>query len=142
GNFGVVVSMSFKLYPITTVLSGMIMHPLERAKEVIRFYRDFVANAPDELTVYVAALTTPDGFEALAIVPCYCGDNLADGERLLQPLRNFGPPVADMVGPMRYLALQQMLDPACPYGIRSYWKSSFLRDLSDDAIDTFVSHVR
>ena len=142
GNFGVVVSLEYRLYPITTVLAGMLMHPLDRANTVIRFYRDFVATAPDELTVYAAALTTPDGFEALAIVPCYCGDNLAEGERLLRPLRNFGPPVADMVGPMPYLALQQMLDPACPYGIRSYWKSSFLRGLSDDAIDTFVSHAR
>lgn len=142
GNFGVVVSMKFKLYPITTVLSGMVVHPLERAKEVIRFYRDFVATAPDELTVYAAALTTPDGFEALAIVPCYCGDDLGEGERLLQPLRAFGPPVADTVGPMPYITLQQMLDPACPYGIRSYWKSTFLRELNDDAIDTFVSHAR
>lgn len=142
GNFGVVVSFEYRLHPITTVLSGMLVHPLDRANAVLRFYRDFVATAPDELTVYAAALTTPDGFEALAIVPCYCGDNLAAGERLLQPLRDFGPPVADMVGPMPYLALQQMLDPACPYGIRSYWKSNFLRELSDDAIDTFVSHAR
>jgi FAD/FMN-containing dehydrogenase len=142
GNFGVVVSLEYRLYPITTVLSGMLVHPLDRANAVIRFYRDFVATAPDELTVYAAALTTPDGFEALGLVPCYCGDNLAEGERLLRPLRDFGPPVADMVGPMPYLALQQMLDPACPYGIQSYWKSNFLRDLSDDAIDTFVSHVR
>jgi FAD/FMN-containing dehydrogenase len=142
GNFGAVVSFEFQLYPITTVLSGMLVHPLDRAVEVLRFYRDFVTTLPDELMVYAVATTTPDGMQALAIVPTWCGDDLDAGARVLEPLRKFGPPLADMVGPMPYIALQQMLDPACPYGIHSYWKSSFLESLSDSAIETFVAHAR
>lgn len=142
GNFGVVVSFEYQLYPITSVLSGLILHPLERAEEAIRFFRDFIVSAPDELTVYAGVMTTPDGFQALAFIPCYCGDNLDEGARVLAPLREFGPPVADMVGPMPYRSMQQMLDPAVPYGIHSYWKSNFMRALSDEAIETFVSFAR
>ncbi len=142
GNFGVVVSFEYQLYPITTVLSGLILHQLERAEEAIRFFRDFIASAPDELTVYAGVLTTPDGLEALAYIPCYCGDSLDEGARVLAPLREFGPPVADMVGPMPYRSMQQMLDPAVPYGMHSYWKSNFMRALSDEAIETFVSYAR
>lgn len=142
GNFGAVVSMEYRLYPISTVLAGMLVHPLERGGEVLRFYRDFVENAPDELTVYATVVTTPDGFEALVIAPCYCGEDLDEGTRLLEPLRKFGPPVADTIAPIPYPAWQQTLDSAAPYGIRSYWKSNFLRALTDDAIDTFVSFAR
>jgi FAD/FMN-containing dehydrogenase len=142
GNFGVVVSFEYQLYPITTVLSGLILHPLECAEEAIRFFRDFIMSAPDELTVYAGVLTTPDGFPAIAFIPCYCGDDLDEGARVLAPLREFGPPVADMVGPMPYRSIQQMLDPAVPYGIHSYWKSNFMRALSDEAIETFVSFAR
>jgi FAD binding domain/Berberine and berberine like len=142
GNFGAVVSLEYRLYPITTVLSGMLLHPLDRGEEALRFYRDFIETAPDELTIYAGALTTPDGFQALAFIPCYCGENLDEGTRVLAPLRKFGPPVADMVGPMPYLAMQQMLDPAVPYGIHSYWKSNFIRRLSNEAIETFVSFAR
>jgi FAD/FMN-containing dehydrogenase len=142
GNFGAVVSFEYQLYPLTTVLSGMLIHPLDRAVEVLRFYREFVATAPDELIVYAVITTGPDGNLALAIVPTYSGDDLEEGARVLEPLRKFGPPLADMVAPMPYLALQQMLDPACPYGIHSYWKSSFLQTLSDEAIETFVAYGR
>lgn len=142
GNFGAVVSFEFQLYPITTVLSGMLVHPLDRAVDVLRFYREFVTTIPDELVVYAVAMTTPDGMQALGIVPTWCGDDLEEGARVLEPLRKFGPPLADMVGPMPYLALQQMLDPACSYGIHSYWKSSFLESLSDGAIETFVEQAR
>jgi len=142
GNFGAVVSFEYQLYPITTVLSGLILHSLERGEEALRFFRDFIVSAPDELTVYAGVLTTPDGFQALAFIPCYCGDNLDEGARILAPLREFGPPVADMVGPMPYRSMQQMLDPAVPYGIHSYWKSNFMAALSDEAIETFVSYSR
>jgi len=142
GNFGAVVSLEYKLYPITMALSGLILHPLERGTEALRVFRDFIVNAPDELTVYAGVLTTPDGFQALAFIPCYCGDSLDEGARVLAPLREFGPPVADTVGPMPYCSVQQMFDPAVPYGIHSYWKSNFMRVLSDEAIETFVSYAR
>jgi hypothetical protein len=141
GNFGVVTSFEFQLHPIGTVLAGMVIHPLERARELLRFYRDYAASSPDELTVYAAAMTTPDGFNASAMAVCYCGEHLERGAQLLQPLREFGPPIADTIGPMPYVALQQMWDAGFPYGIRSYWKSTFLSGLSDEAIDVFVSHA-
>jgi len=139
GNFGVVTSITYRMYPVSTVISGMVLHPLAHAREVLKFYRDFVMSGlPDELTVYAAALSTPDGQPVVALIPAWCGENPAEGERLLDPLRKFGSPIADLIGSMPYPAMQQMLDAVAPFGLRSYWKSSFLRDLPDVAIDTFV----
>jgi len=139
GNFGVVTSITYRLHPIGEVISGMLLHPLARAREVLHFYRDFVsAGLPDELIIYAAAVTGPDGTPLLAIVPSWTGTDLDEGERVLTPLRAFGPPVADLVARMPYTAMQQMLDAATGYGLRSYWKSHFLSGLPDDAIDTFV----
>jgi FAD/FMN-containing dehydrogenase len=139
GNFGVVTSITYRMYPITTVISGMVLHPLSQAREVLRFYRDFVLSGlPDELIVYAAALTTPDGHPVIALMPAWSGDDLSAGERALEPLRKFGTPIADIVAKMPYINMQQMLDGAAPFGLRSYWKSRFLRDLPDAAIDTFV----
>ncbi|HUE20104.1 MAG TPA: hypothetical protein VMQ86_00390, partial [Bryobacteraceae bacterium] len=127
------------MYPISTVISGMVLHPLAHAREVLGFYRDFVMSGlPDELIVYAAALSTPDGHPVIALLPAWCGDNLDEGERVLEPLRKFGTPIADMVSRMSYPAMQQMIDGAAPFGLRSYWKSRFLRDLPDEAIDAFV----
>ncbi len=139
GNFGVVTSIEYRLHPIKTVLSGPMIHPLVQGRDVLRRFRDFCqAGLPDELTVYAGAVTTPDGAPVIMIIPCYCGDDLAEGERILSPLRQFGPPIADLVSPMPYLQLQTMLDAAVPHGNRSYWKSNFLRELPDEAIDAFV----
>jgi FAD/FMN-containing dehydrogenase len=139
GNFGVVTSITYSMYPISTVISGMVIHPLAHARKVLEFYRDFaMSGLPDELTVYAAALSTPDGHPVVALIPSWCGDDLAQGERVLNPLRKFGSPVADMISAMPYSAMQQMLDPVAPFGFRSYWKSRFLRELPDAAIDTFV----
>lgn len=140
GNFGVVTSITYRLYPITQVLSGMLVYPRAMASEVLRRFRDFCqAGLPDELILYCGVVTTPDGFPAIVLIPCYCGSDRAEGERLLAPLRAFGPPVADMIAWMPYLALQQMLDAAAPYGIRSYWKSSYLSGLPGDAIDALAA---
>jgi FAD/FMN-containing dehydrogenase len=142
GNFGVVTAITYRLHPLETVISGMALHPLARAREVLRFYRDFVtAGLPDELIVYAAALTSPEGVPLVALVPAWSGADLEEGERVLAPLRAFGPPVADLVARMPYVAMQQMLDAAAPFGPRSYWKSNFLRELPDAAIDTFVAHA-
>jgi hypothetical protein len=143
GNFGVVTSITYRLHPVATVISGMVLHPLARAGDVLRFYRDFVmAGLPDELVVYAAAITGPDGTPLLALIPAYTGPDLDEGERVLTPLRAFGPPLADMVQRMPYVAMQSMIDVACPYGaLRSYWKSNFLRALPNDAIDVFVEHA-
>jgi len=137
GNFGVVTSFEYQLHPLGQVLAGPIFHPIERAGEVLRFHREFVARAPDELTIYAGFLTDPDGNRLVALVPCYAGD-LNTGERLLRPLRDFGPPIADLIGPMNYCALQSFFDPSFPAGRQNYWKSSLLPQLSDGAIDTIV----
>ncbi|MFL6450652.1 MAG: FAD-binding oxidoreductase [Bryobacteraceae bacterium] len=142
GNFGVVTSMKYRLHPIKTVLSGIIIHPLAQARDVLRHFRDFAQGGlPDELIVYAGAVTTPDGIPVVMVIPCYCGDDLDAGERLLAPLREFGSPLADLVNRIPYLQLQSMLDPSAPHGHRSYWKSNFLRDLPDEAIDTFVGQL-
>jgi len=139
GNFGVVTSITCRMYPIREVVSGLVLHQLAHAREVLRFYRDFtMAGLPDELTVYVAALSTPDGVPVVALIPAWCGDSLEEGERLLEPLRKFGSPIADLVNRMPYPAMQQMVDMVAPYGLRSYWKARFLKNLPDEAIERFV----
>lgn len=142
GNFGIVTSITYRLHPVGPVISGMLLHPIARAREVLAFFRDFVeGDLPDELVVYAGALTTPDGVPMIAIVPAWTGADLDEGERVLAPLRRFGPPAADLVSRMPYVAMQQMLDAAVPHGLRSYWKSKYLRVLPDAAIDIFVRYA-
>jgi hypothetical protein len=141
GNFGVVTSFEYQLHRIETVLGGMVLHPIDRAKEVLQFYRDFTATAPDELTAYAGALTSPDGHPLLAIVLCYCGPDMEEGERLIAPIRQFGPPMVDMLRPMPYLEQQTLFDAAAPHGLHSYWKANQLDGLTDEAIETFVKYV-
>ena len=86
GNFGIVTSFEFQLHPVGQVLAGMVMHPMERAQEVLRFYREYSSAAPDELTAYAAMVTTPDGHPSIGIALCYCG-SLAEGERVIEPVR-------------------------------------------------------
>lgn len=140
GNFGVVTSLEFRLHPIgPTFLGGMVLHPAERAKEVLRFYRDFALGAPDELTTGAGLVTSPEGQAAVAIIACHSG-SLEDGEAAVRPLREYGPPMADLLGPMPYVAMQSMLDEGFPAGAQNYWKSSFLRELSDGVIDAMVDY--
>jgi len=140
GNFGVVTSFEYQLHPVGPVLAGMLLHPLAGAREVLRFYREFTATAPDELTAYASLLTAPDGVPMVAIILCYCGP-LAEGEQIVEPLRRFGPPVADLLRPMAYVEIQSMLDAAFPPGLQSYWKANQMDDLSDAAIDAIVAHA-
>jgi FAD/FMN-containing dehydrogenase len=139
GNFGVVTSITYQMYPIREVVSGLILHPLANAYDVLKFYRDVtMAGLPDELTLYAAALSTPDGIPVVGLIPAWCGESLAEGERLLEPVRKFGSPIADLVNRMPYPAMQQMIDVVAPYGLRSYWKARFLQHLPDEAIEKFV----
>jgi hypothetical protein len=140
GNFGIVTSMKFRLHEVKTVLGGMIIHPREKAAEVIRFHREFMKTAPEELTLYTSLMTTPDGIPVVAFAGCYTGD-LAHGEAALRPLREFGTPVADLMGPIPYTQMQTMINAAAPHGNRYYWKSDFLEELSDEAIAVVVSHA-
>jgi hypothetical protein len=140
-NFGVVTSFKYRLHPVGPVLGGMVIHPLSQAVEALRFYRDFTASQPDELQTWAGLLTLPDGNQVLAIVPCYVG-SLAEGERLLAPLRRFGSPVADTIAPLAYVAMQQIFDPAFPPGRLNYWKSALAGRLTDELIEASVEYAR
>jgi len=140
GNFGVVTSFEFRVHPVSTVLGGLVIYPRDRAVEVLRFYRDFTQSAPEELTAYCALMHTPDGIPAVAVIACYCGD-LTEGEKVFKPLRAFGSPMLDEIQPMPFPQMQTLLDPAFPDGNQNYWKSTFLRELSDDAIAVLVEHA-
>lgn len=149
GNFGVATAFEYDLHPIGRMLGGLVLHPRQRAAEALRFFRDFTATAPDELTCMLVLLTAPplpfvpaalQEKPAVAVAACYAGD-LERGEQAIKPLRQFGPPAADMLGPMPYPALQRMFDDSAPKGMRNYWKSAYLADLPDSAIETIVDHA-
>jgi FAD/FMN-containing dehydrogenase len=140
GNFGVVTSFEFRAHPVHTVIGGMLVHPRTAAPDLLRFFRDFMLTAPDELTAYAALMHTPDGAPVVAVLPCYCGD-LAEGQRVLAPLRSFGSPAMDAVQPMPFPVQQSLLDAAFPDGNHNYWKSSMHRELSDEAIRTIVDQA-
>ena len=140
GNFGVVTSFEFRAHPVHTVLGGLLIYPRDAAIAVIRHFRDFVQSAPDELTVYAALLHGPDGSPIMGVVPCYCGD-IAEGERVLKPLRNFGNPVMDTIQPLPFPAMQSLFAPSFPDGNQNYWKSTLQRELPDDAITAIVEHA-
>jgi FAD/FMN-containing dehydrogenase len=150
GNFGVVTSFEFRLHPVgPTVVAGMLMHPLEQAGEVLRAYRDYVDAGPDELATAFALFPAPPeefvprhlrGKTVLGIIACHCGE-LEDGERAVEPLRAFGPPAVDLIGPMPYTDLQALLDPTAPPGWRWYNTGEHLRGLTDPAIDVLTSHA-
>ncbi|MEA2585743.1 MAG: hypothetical protein QOF33_3828 [Thermomicrobiales bacterium] len=137
-NFGVVTSFEYRLHPVgPTVLGGMVIHPLPKAREVLRFYREFAAGQPDELTTYAALLTAPDGNPVVAMVCCYAGPP-EEGEKAVEPLRRFGPPVADLIGPMPYVAVQGIISQAFPHGRLNYWKSTLLREIPDGVINALA----
>src|SRR6185312_4668785 len=140
GNFGIVTSFLFRAHPVSFVLGGLIIHARDKAGVVLRHYRDFMASAPEELTAYAGLITTPDGNPATGLIVCWCGDPAA-GERALRPLRSFGPPLLDAVQPMPFPAMQRLLDDAFPDGTYNYWKSTFVTELSDAAIDLIVAHA-
>jgi hypothetical protein len=137
GNFGVVTSLEYQLHELGPVLGGGVFHPVAKAREVLRFFRDFSEGIPDELVIQCGAFALPDSTRVFAIAACYCGP-IAEGERALKPLRTFAPPLADALGPMSYVQLQSMFDAFFPPGRQTYVKSNFLRGLNDDAICTIA----
>ncbi len=140
GNFGVVSSFEFALHPVgPTILGGLTAHPFEKAHEVLRFYREQSARMPDEVMTFCGLMYAPDGSGAklVGVLAAHCGDPAAAAE-VLQPFKDFGPPILDAIGPITYSALNGMLDDAFPRGALNYWKSSFLETLTDQAIDTII----
>ncbi len=150
GNFGVVSSFRFALHPVgPTVTAGPIFWAAEDTAEVLRYYRDFVADAPDELGTVVRLGTVPPlpviGHElhyrpAIAVASCYAGP-VETGERAVRALRQFGTPLVDLVGPTLYVDHQSGLDDTVPHGWHYYWKATNLTDLSDAVIDIVAKHA-
>ena len=150
GNFGIVTSFEYRLHPVgPIVLAGPIFHPLDNAPEVLRFYREFAATAPDELTTIVELELAPPlpflpedvhGKPIVMVGACYAG-RPEDGAEVVRPLKEFGNPIVDRLEPKPYLALQSIFDPLVPHGWHRYWKSVELPPLTDGAIDTLIDHT-
>ena len=139
GNFGVVVSFTYRLHPVSKVLAGPLSYPLERSggDAAQSFITRWRPPPPDSLATAASVAPGPDGQPCLSLVVCWSGPE-DEGEHVLRPLREFGPPVADAVGPVSYRELQSMPDPGFPSGRLHYWKASFLADLTTEAIDTVL----
>jgi len=140
GNFGVAASLEYDLHAIGPIITGgVVVHPLPRAADALRFFRDTCAGLPDEMMLIAALQAAPDASrgQVVGIAAAHCG-SLEEGEAAVRPLKAFGSPVMDALGPVPYSALNNMLDSAFPKGALNYWKAQFLTDLSDDAIRTLV----
>ena len=144
GNFGVVTEFEFRLHPVgPIVFGGLILHPLAAAGDLLRFYRDFMDSAPDEVGGGFAFATTPPdehlpehvrGVPVAMLIVMHAGDPV-EGERALRPLLDWGDPLLAMVQPMPYTAIQALIDDSSPWGIKDYFKVDYLPELPDDAID-------
>ncbi len=150
GNFGIVTSFEYRLHPVgPIVLAGPIYHPLNDAREVLRFYREFIAASPDELTTICNLRIAPPlpflprdvhGKPIVMVGACYAGPP-QDGIEVVRPLKEFGTPIVDLLEPKPYTALQSMFDASVPHGWHYYWKSAEVPPLTDEAIDTLVEHA-
>ncbi|MEA2373637.1 MAG: hypothetical protein QOD53_100, partial [Thermoleophilaceae bacterium] len=149
GNFGVVTAFHLQLHPIgPIVLGGMLMFPAEMGTELVRFYRDFVTDSPDEVGTGLAFISAPPldfvpepvrGKPVIGVVVGYAGPP-EEGQEVMKPLLEFGPPALSMVQPMPYVAVQQLLDPPNQKGMQNYWTADFLAELPDEAVDVLVEH--
>jgi FAD/FMN-containing dehydrogenase len=139
GNFGVASSLEFQLHQVGPVVTGgLVAWPVDRARDVLRLFRDLAAKATDDLMLVAAFITGPDAATKLvAIAAGYFGDGVA-AEKALMPIKSFGQPAMDAMGPIPYTQLNAMLDASYPPGARNYWKSHFCEELADAAIDTIV----
>jgi FAD/FMN-containing dehydrogenase len=147
GNFGIVTSFEFRLHPVGPIaFGGALFYELERAGGLLRQYREWTPTLPDELTTMAAFITAPPapfipeayhGKLVVAVALCFAGSP-NEGEAAITGLRAFGTPLAEHVGPLPY-RLQQMFDAAAPHGLHSYWKSEFLPELDDRAIDALIT---
>ena len=149
GNFGVVTRFTYNLHPVGPMLyGGALVYPGERAGDVLRLMRDLSTDVPDEVSLMVALVVAPPAPEfppslhgrPIAVLgACYVGD-LAKGEEALRPVRRLGPPAADLLGPIPYVALQQLIDASTPRGLQYYVKSEWLGGLPDEVVDGLVEH--
>lgn len=151
GNFGVVTQFEFNLHPVgPEILAGLIVFPLDQAKQVLRQYRKFVESAPEELSVWVVLRQAPPlpflpeevhGKGVIVLAIFYAGD-IAEGEKLIAPLRGFGDAHGEHIGAMPYVQWQKAFDPLLAHGARNYWKSHNFTELSDEALDTMIEFAK
>jgi FAD/FMN-containing dehydrogenase len=140
GNFGVVTSFEYRLHPVGPVLGGGLRYSAAEARDFLRFYHEFASSCPDELSTAASLGHAPDGGLVAGVAVCYCG-GIEEGERVLRPLREFGSPLEDSIQPMPYRTLQSAPDAGFPFGRQHYWKSSWLKHPSDEAIEVMVGFV-
>ena len=148
GNFGVVTSLEFRLHPVKDIYGGPMFYELSEVENVLRFYREYIADAPEQMGAFPAFQIAPPlpfipedrhGDTFVAIVACWAGP-LEEGERALQPFHDVAPVVAEFVGPMPYPALNGAFDALLPPGLQHYWKASFVKELTDEAIGAHRVH--
>jgi hypothetical protein len=148
GNFGVVTSLEFGLHPVKDVYGGPMFYELSEVENVLRFYREYIADAPEQLGAFPAFQIAPPlpfipedrhGDTFIAIVACWAGP-IEEGEKVLKPFHDVAPVVAEHVGPMPYPALNAAFDGLLPAGLHHYWKANFVKELTDEAIAAHVEH--
>lgn len=140
GNFGIVTSLRFQARPVNEVVGGFMMFAREEAIPVLRQYRAFMTSAPDELTVYAALMSSPEGVPGIALMLCHCGTH-TEAVRSIDALRAFGTPLMERVGPMPFDAMQRIADAGAPNGFHNYLRSTVMPALTDDAIELLVEQA-
>ena len=139
GNFGVVTRFEYRLHRVSsTLLAGSLAYDFAELREAMRIYANFARSAPDELSLDAALATAPTGERSFRVSACYLGP-VEQGKRVLEPLRQYGPPAEDGIRPIPYLEIQSANDDTFPRGKRYYWKAQFLRELTDGAIDALLA---
>jgi len=148
GNFGVVTSFEYRVHPVREVYGGPMLYELRDAATVLKFYRDFIKDAPEEFGGFPAWQIAPPlpfipedrhGEPFLLFVACWAGP-IEEGEAALKPFREVAPVVAEHVGPMPYPALNSAFDDLVPAGLQHYWKANFVKELTDEAIEAHLEH--
>src|SRR3989442_873041 len=148
GNFGVVTSLEFKVHPVKDIYGGPMFYELKHVRDILSFYRDYIADAPEEMGAFPAFQIAPPlpfipekrhGDTFIAMVACWAGP-IDKGEKALKPFHDVAPVVAEFVGPMPYPALNSAFDGLYPPGLQHYWKANFVKELSDDAIAAHIEH--
>jgi len=148
GNFGVVTSFLFRLHPISTVYGGPIFWPLSQAADLLKFWRDFILNAPEQINGWFGLVTVPPvplfpepfHLQKMCVIVWCSTATLSQAEELFKPIRAFGAPAMDFAGPLPWPVLQSLFDALYPAGLQWYWKADFFTDLSDQAIDLHVKY--
>ena len=148
GNFGVVTSLEFRLHPVREIYGGPMFYELSEVENVLRFYREYIADAPEQMGAFPAFQIAPPlpfipedrhGDTFVAIVACWTGP-IDEGEKAFEPFHDVAPVVAEFVGPMPYPALNAAFDGLLPPGLQHYWKASFVKELTDEAISAHALH--